>query len=1183
MEPTALDALDSGVKTLAAASPLQSGSSFSGPDSSFSLGSLSGSSGSLFSAEASSSSSSSPSGSSGSSSEASSSESSSSGSSGAPSASSVLVCPSGFVLLGDGSACVGVESGASFLTCPAGFERFSVGLGSSAWGCRRVLSEASVSYSCLEGVLRVSGDSRVCVWEVEEVESAAASASCSPAGVPLSCRYVDAGGVSRFGSLRYGCQSGWVLSGSSCSRTVQLERSASPAAAYSCERGVLVGSSCVEYAQPVRACSPGWVLLASASCERAVRAAAAQSSTSTSTTTTSTSSTSTSTSSTSTSTTVLDRSAGKPRDVSVVAGVRSLSVSWKAPASFGGRTLLGYNVEWSSSWRFGPSPRVAVVGASKLSHVITGLTGGTLYWVRVRAIYFDRIRVSTNYAQGTPTDPTATTTTTAVPIGRPSMPQGLKVAPGSVTGTMVVSWDAPLDDGGSPVTHYTIRWKRVYRGLTTTTFGPWSALLQTTRRTFTAYTGISGVSYFVSVWAHNAEQKSWLAGVSGVTACPFGTEYRKTPEGCEPPCGAGEVYNSIHRGCRPSACPNVLPVPNTGRRDASGYCQLNWPSSVVLHPEPPPDYSRLTCSDYKPGSTAEDYLDFDEGDASPTCPPMGLFLALGERRRVVHREADYYFPVWADSHYHNEDHNNQNKDFGDRNHGKIIVRSGGDCSGLRDTDTEYDFQVPCKAHDYCYDLTRVGLHRTVGTGNCDRTFRELLSAHCYNRADVWILQCHSVAMRPKIGTQLAGVSPEPGRVRIRNVSTGKCLALSVPWSRPPRWSSRWSSAGRVPVVQKSCAAGDVDQQFYVVQAGDAGSGNYVIKPVSSSVADAGLGAGNTCLTTSVGRDRPSRGIAWSLTLVLERESDCSTSRECPLGYPYPFILSSPGLPSVAYCEYKVMRYGSLNQEGTSCSPSGRPPSCVYSESFVIPATDELFVSDVQAPVQAALVSLVQAALVSPVGFPAHEYELRLAPSGVRGVRSPFCWAPDPRGEVVTESGGRASLSRMRALVQADGVGIRGLPCSTGALTIGDRLTRWRFEPVAWTPPSLVRANATVGPVAASILVYWKPPVSDGGYPIESYTITWGLAPAGGRRDFPQYVESVTVPVSSLSLTTNLPGLDNPRGVSYYTYVIRDLAILRPYVVGVTATNSAGFSGDLKDIKGEDIGHSPSRRYGDAPR
>ncbi len=1134
MEPTALDALDSDVKTPAAASPLQSGSSSSGSGLFPSSGLSSGAS----------------------------SESSSSGSSGAPSASSVLVCPSGFVLSGDGSACVGVESGASFLTCPAGFERFSVGLGSSAWGCRRVLSEASVSYSCLEGVLRVSGDSRVCVWEVEEVESAAASVSCSPAGVPLSCRYVDAGGVSRFGSLRYGCPPGWVLSGSSCSRTVQLERSAPPAAAYSCERGVLVGSSCVEYAQPVRACSPGWVLRASGSCERTVRAVAAQSSTSTSTTATSTSSTSTSTSSTSTSTTVLDRSAGKPRDVSVVEGVRSLSVSWKAPASFGGRTLLGYNVEWSSSWRFGPSPRVAVVGASKLSHVIPGLTGGTLYWVRVRAMYFDRIRVSTNYARGIPTDPTATTTTTAVPIGRPSMPQGLKVAPGAVAGTMVASWKPPLDDGGSPVTHYTIRWKRVYRGLTTTTFGPWSALLQTTRRTFTAYTGISGVSYFVSVQAHNAEQKSWLAGVSGVTACPFGTEYRLRylqaslrlgiSEGCEPPCGVGEVYDLIHRGCRPSACPNVLSVPNMGRRDASGYCQLAWPSSVVLHPNPPPDYSRLTCSDYKPGSTAEDYLDFDEGDASPTCPPMGLFLALGERRRVVDKEADYYYPAWADSPYHNEDYNNQNRDFGDRNHGKIIVRSGGDCTVISDTFVHYDFQVPCKAHDYCYDLTRAGLHRTVGTGNCDRTFSTLQSAHCSNRNDMWVDRCHETALGTDWGVRLAGVSPGPGRVLVRNVSTGKCLALSVPWSRPPRWSS----AGRVPVVQKSCAAGDADQQFYVVQAGDAGSGNYVIKPVSSSVADAGLGAGNACLTASVGRDTPSRGRAWSLVLVLERASDCSTSRECPVGDLY-LITWPPGVPSVNYCEYTVRHYGSLNQEGTSCSPRGRPPFCGYSESFDIPATDELFVSD------------VQAVGVSPAGFPAHEYELRLAPSGVRGVSSPFCWAPDPRGEVVTESGGRASLGRRGVVVQADGVGIRGLPCSTGALTVGDRLTRWRFEPVEWHLPAPVSMEAVAGSEARSILVFWEPPPATGGFPIRYYTVRWAYSPLASLRVVPTNAPREVLSVSSLRLSSSsVPAVFNPGGVAYYAFTIKDLPrfpSLGPYLVSVEATNSAGYSSLVKDV------------------
>ncbi len=55
------------------------------------------------------------------------------------------------------SSSVRVESVVSFLVCPSGFERFSVGLGSSGWGCRRVLGEGVASFSCVEGVLRVSG------------------------------------------------------------------------------------------------------------------------------------------------------------------------------------------------------------------------------------------------------------------------------------------------------------------------------------------------------------------------------------------------------------------------------------------------------------------------------------------------------------------------------------------------------------------------------------------------------------------------------------------------------------------------------------------------------------------------------------------------------------------------------------------------------------------------------------------------------------------------------------------------------------------------------------------------------------------------------------------------------------------------------------------------------------------
>ncbi len=57
---------------------------------------------------------------------------------------------------------------------------------------------------------------------------------------------------------------------------------------------------------------------------------------------------------------------------------------------------------------------------------------------------------------------------------------------------------------------------------------------------------------------------------------------------------------------------------------------------------------------------------------SPVCPPTGLFLALGERRRIHDHASDYYFPEWA-----------VEADLKDR-HLKVVARATGDCTIISD-------------------------------------------------------------------------------------------------------------------------------------------------------------------------------------------------------------------------------------------------------------------------------------------------------------------------------------------------------------------------------------------------------------------------------------------------------------------------------------------------------------------
>ncbi len=644
------------------------------------------------------------------------------------------------------------------------------------------------------------------------------------------------------------------------------------------------------------------------------------------------------------------------------------------------------------------------------------------------------------------------------------------------------------------------------------------------------------------VKVYNESRKSSSVFTPSVTSCLQGTSYVGARWRCEPPCGPGEVYDEAFKGCRPAVCPG---------RDVSGYCALYWPSAVPRHPNPPPVYSRLDCRSYSPSVGPRTYLDFSGDDSKPVCPPMGLFLALGERRRVVYRDADHYYPVWADSPYHNEDYKNQNKDFGFNNQGKIILRADGACSFAPDTFLNFDFQVPCKAHDYCYDLARAGLHRKTGTGRCDTDFWVLMRSHCINRDDGYTRSClNVVANLLDLGTRAVGVSPEPGRVRIRNVYTGKCLTLT---STSPSFFSNLKY-----VVQKRCDRNNVLQHFYVVQSSDSVEGRYIIKAASASSADAGLGAGNSCLSSVVDRLPPTvsrrRSPALGLTLALVIAADCSTLRDCPLGWR---TKRSFRYFEGYHCERSEWLDGALirTMDGlTYCVPAGRPPHCSYRSSQYFSRSDAMLVDNYNYFTDRA----------SPyLPFPDHEYELRPGfdvdiSSNLYTGPNPYegCWAPNVYWGTVVQGD---SVLR-GAAVQADNLVIAIRPCGSGRLDADDRLTRWRFEELPWHVPAPVDAFAVTGQQPDSIIVFWQPSPSGGAYPIESYTVMWERTGVGSSlASFTGNAESVEVPVSSLRLTSKVPGEYNPDGLSYYTYTLTGLQRGAWYSSGVIANDVAGFS------------------------
>jgi hypothetical protein len=129
------------------------------------------------------------------------------------------------------------------------------------------------------------------------------------------------------------------------------------------------------------------------------------------------------------------------------AGDASATVRWTAPAGDGGSPITGYTV---ATYRDGLLVKTNTAPAGATSLTVTGLTNGRPHTFTVTAT--NAVGTSAASASSAAVVPVAAVTLPAAPrIGTP--------APGIASA--VVRWAAPLSNGGSPVTGYTVR---AYRG-----------------------------------------------------------------------------------------------------------------------------------------------------------------------------------------------------------------------------------------------------------------------------------------------------------------------------------------------------------------------------------------------------------------------------------------------------------------------------------------------------------------------------------------------------------------------------------------------------------------------------------------------------------------------------------------------------------------------------------------------
>ncbi len=168
-----------------------------------------------------------------------------------------------------------------------------------------------------------------------------------------------------------------------------------------------------------------------------------------------------------------------------------------------------------------------------------------------------------------------------------------------------------------------------------------------------------------------------------------------------------------------------------------------------------------------------------------------------------------YWPVWG---YEANIYN----DFG-----VVAVRGDGNCSPpALPTGWAWDVQVPCNAHDYCYDLRKAGFSGTVGDDECDSLFWWPMEAHCNNR--VLAGDCRLVRDTYfAVSLPFVVTPPDPAAVFVQNTSSGLCMDVAGQ-----------GTGNNNPIVQWYCnPSGNQRYKFWPV---DGVPGTFQLKPTHTS-------------------------------------------------------------------------------------------------------------------------------------------------------------------------------------------------------------------------------------------------------------------------------------------------------------------------------------------------------------
>jgi subtilisin family serine protease len=194
-----------------------------------------------------------------------------------------------------------------------------------------------------------------------------------------------------------------------------------------------------------------------------------------------------------------------PTSLTAVGGVTQASLAWIAPTQSGSADVTDYVVEHSSD--SGSTWTVFADGVStNTTATVTGLTNGTTYQFRVKAV-----------SSGGTSE--ASSTATAI-VGVPSAPTSLSATPLGLS--IRLSWTAPTQNGGSAITDYVAQ----FSADSGTTWSTFSDSISTS--TTTTVTGLTnGLTYQLRVSAVNSVGTSAYSSV--VIAVPWAASLPSAP------------------------------------------------------------------------------------------------------------------------------------------------------------------------------------------------------------------------------------------------------------------------------------------------------------------------------------------------------------------------------------------------------------------------------------------------------------------------------------------------------------------------------------------------------------------------------------------------------------------------------------------------------------------------------